>query len=173
MCARPQLCLVALAAAFAASGVQGWSFDVLDDAPFASAAPSPRAAVCAAIKDRVDCSSGVGSKGGGVAPLTASECEVRGWWWGTRIFRGWALGSLTLPFHGPVVCVCSVRAQARGCCWAQTTDFRPACFYDSEGVAAHTIHMINSNHFDARGTRHAPPSRTLFPSLLPRPWLLA
>jgi len=65
--------------------------------------------ICNEIKDRVDCSSGVGENKENVI-LTKRQCENR------------------------------------GCCW---DDVDNECFYKVEGVPVKTVHVINSNHFDA------------------------
>jgi hypothetical protein len=78
------------------------------------------AASCAAIVDRVDCSSGVGSKDSGFG-MTQAFCEARG--------------------------CCFLNATSTG--GDDDDSNQPACFYPSEGADVEVVHMINSNHFDA------------------------
>lgn len=64
------------------------------------------------------------------------------------------------------------QCQKRGCCYANDMQ-GPACFFAAEGSKTHTIHMINSNHFDAGNSeshRAVPPVWvTLILSRLRRP----
>jgi len=39
--------------------------------------------------------------------------------------------------------------EQRGCCFDNTTDASPPCFFPVEGEEVEVVHMINSNHFDA------------------------
>lgn len=75
--------------------------------------------ICSSIKDRVDCSSGVGDPGSNSVKLSQELCTERG------------------------CCYDNLAAMH------SNEDQRPSCFYPTEGNNIEVVHMINSNHFDA------------------------
>ncbi len=52
---------------------------------------------------------------------------------------------------GAAVALTKAECEARGCCYEESAanDARPSCFFAADGVPIETVHMINSNHFDA------------------------
>lgn len=89
----------------------------------------PAAATCAAVTRPVDC---------GFANITAALCAARGCCFDASVSRRHRVHRQNVALSDAVWAA-----------WDEMEAATPSCFYAGDGVDIKTVHVIQSNHFDA------------------------